>query len=758
MKKYSLIIFLLTSAFTSALAEGEIRGTVVDKTTKEPLPGVNVIVGNTGLGAATDTGGKFIITGLPSGSYSVTASFIGYKSITKPDVIVNSAKPAFINFELMETSVEIEGITVEGSYFETDPSEVISIKRFSNEEIRRAPGGFEDIVRALSVVPGVARQSAGRNDLVVRGGAPSENLYLVNGIKFPTVNHFGTQGATGGPISFINLDFVESTTFSTGGFSAKYGDKLSSVLSIDLKEGRTDRLGGKATVSASQFGLNLEGPVNDNGSFIFSLRRSYLDLIFNAAGFSFVPEYYDALGKFDFNFDNKNKISFLFTGALDRVSFNYEDGEDYYDNSRILASDQNIYAAGLTFRHLFKNGFTDLRLSRNYNSYDYRQNDSLLNPIFMNNSTEAENTLSGDIVYKPDNKTEINFGATVSLIQFDADVLFPEKFVTTFGDTLPLNSASANEEYFKSGFYLQVSRVFGDFIRVNAGVRGDYFDEIDKGFYLSPRFSFKVPVYSSLSFNFSTGMYRQFPSYIWLAAFEQNKELTAVNVNHFIGGLEYLPQEDIQLKTEVFYKDYSDYPASSIREYLVLSNTGAGFGGADNNFASFGLEPLVSGGNGYSRGIEVSAQKKSTGSGLYGLTSLTYSETYFTGLDGIERTGQYNQKWIFNLSGGYIFNEQWEVSFKFQYASGVPYTPYNNDGTQIVSAYNSARLDAIHSLDLRADRRWDFEGWNLITYIDIQNIYGRNNETSVRWNYRENKLEEDDNIGVLPSIGISIVF
>ena len=207
---------------------------------------------------------------------------------------------------MSEAVIELEGVTVSSDVFENLPTEVNSVKKFSYEEIRRSPGGFEDVVRALSVLPGVARQSAGRNDLVVRGGAPSENLYIVDGLIVPNINHFGSQGSTGGPLSFINLDFVEETTFSTGGFQANYGDKLSSVLKIDLREGRKDRLGGKALVSASQFGLNLEGPVSENSNFIFSLRRSYLDFIFNAAGFNFVPEYYDLLTKYNYNIDKSN--------------------------------------------------------------------------------------------------------------------------------------------------------------------------------------------------------------------------------------------------------------------------------------------------------------------------------------------------------------------------------------------------------------------------------------------------------------------
>lgn len=756
------IIFLLLSILflinISAQQEtGSITGKVVDKTTKEFLPGVNIIVLGSSQGTSTNLNGEFTIENLPTGIYSVRASFIGYNSITKTDVVVNTARPADLNFELTTAVIELDGVTVTSEFFNNNPTEINSITNFSYEEIRRAPGGFEDVVRALSVLPGVAKQSAGRNDLIVRGGAPSENLYLVDGFVVPNINHFGTQGATGGPLSFINLDFVNETSFSTGGFSAIYGDKLSSVLSIDLRDGRKDRIGGKGTISASQFGLNLEGPISQNSDFLFSVRRSYLDFIFNAAGFNFVPEYWDVTSKFNYSPDNKNKFSFLFVSAFDRVKFNNKTSEDIYDNSRILGSNQNQYLAGLSYRHLFNDGFYTLRLSRNFTDYDTSQKDTLFNPIFLNQSKEGENELNADLVYKLSPVSEINLGASVKNIKFAADILLPN-FITTYGDTLNITNLSTENRFTKSAFYSQFSTVLFQRLRLNAGLRLDYFDAINTKFYLSPRFSLSYKLSELTTVSASAGIYHQSPSYIWLTADARNKDLKAVNVNQFVAGFEHLLQSDMRLKLEAFYKDYKDYPASTLRRYLVLANTGAGFGGGDDNFSAFGLEHLVSEGFGYSRGIELSVQKKSSDVPYFGIMSLTYSETKFTPLDGIERFGTYDQKWIFNLSSGYIFNEKWEASIKFRLATGNPYTPYNNDGTQSVLLYNTSRFDIQHSMDIRVDRRWAFDGWALITYLDIQNIYNRENVSTIRWDYRTNEIAENSQIGILPSIGISVEF
>lgn len=757
--KLTILIFILpiTSLFSQELT-GEIYGKVVDLTTKKPLPFANVIVMGTNFGAASNDEGIYKIEKIPVNTYQIRASLIGYNSQIITDVTVQTAKPTEVNFGLITQAIELNDVTVTSDYFKNNPLEVNSVRNFSYEEIRRSPGGFEDVVRALSILPGVAQADAGRNDLVVRGGAPSENLYLVDGIEVPNINHFGTQGATGGPLSFINLDFVRETSFSTGGFPVLYGDRLSSVLRVDLRNGRSDRIGGKATISASQFGLDVEGPIlNENTTFVFSARRSYLDFIFKAAGFSFVPEYYDVLTKTDFKADNKNYFSFLFLSAFDNVKYLNDDEDKRYDNSRILGSDQIQYVAGISWRRLFDNGYLNLSLSRNYTDFDTRQNDIFLNPIFKNKSREEENNLRLDVVQKLSQNIEMNYGGTAKLIEFDADIIFPT-FVTSFGDSLPITSLNKKDNFFKGVSYLNLN--FDLFKRVitNVGVRFDYFDAISTKTYFSPRFSASYMLTTVTNLNFSTGVYYQAPSYIWLIADESNKELKDVKVNQYILGIDHRLNSDALLKVEAFYKDYSNYPTSLVRPYLVLANTGAGFAGSDDNFSSFGLEPLVSKGSGKSYGVEFSIQKKLSETPYYGILSLTYGKANFTSLDGIERPGSYDQNWIFNLSGGYKIDKSWEVSLRFRVASGRPYTPYLSNGLQEVSEYNSRRLKSIHSLDLRVDKRWFFSSWSLITYIDIQNIYNRRNLSGVRWDGKDGKLDETSSIGILPSIGVSAEF
>jgi hypothetical protein len=669
--------------------------------------------------------------------------------------MVMSGYTAEVIFELEEEAIELEDIVVKSDYFETSRLDLISTRGFNNEEIRRSPGGFEDVIRALSVFPGVAQADAGRNDLIVRGGAPSENLYLIDGYKVQNINHFGSQVAAGGPLSYINLDFVSSTTFSTGGFSVINGDKLSSTLAVDLRTGRKDRLGGKATISATQFGLNVEGPISNSSQFIFSVRRSYLDFIFKAADFSFVPEYWDIMGKADFEIDESNSLSLLVISAIDNINY-FNDTEDQrYDNSRIIGSEQLQYLAGLKYRHLIDNGFVNLSLTRNYVDYDTQQRDSLLIPLFINKSTEIENTFNAELTYKLSSKADITLGGDAKLIDFEANILLPN-YQTTFGDSLPTTALDTIETYYKGALYSNFNFVLFEKLVANLGVRGDYFNALDDKFYFSPRLSLSYLLTDITRINFSTGIYYQSPAYLWIIGDEINTRLKNMRVNQFIVGFDHYLDSDALIKVEGFYKDYSDYAVSLIRTYLTMANTGAGFG--DENYESFGLEPLTANGTGNTKGIEVSLQKKLSDTPYFGIASITYSIANYTALDNVERIGSYDQTWIVSLSGGYKISTEWEASLKFRYSTGRPYTLYNSDGTQNVVDYNSLRFPANHSLDIRVDKLWFFNSWSLITYIDIQNIYNRKNITGVRWDERTQSPEFNEAIGILPTIGISAVF
>jgi hypothetical protein len=755
-KALSLLSLLVCLTGLASGQTGTITGAVLDQVTQEPLPFANVQVLLTALGAAADENGRFIIPDVPIGTYEVRATLVGYQPATVTDVVVSAARPRDIVVRLDQITIGIGTVEVTAGYFQKSPDAVISTQRLSYEEIRRSPGGFEDVVRAISVLPGVAQAQPGRNDLVVRGGAPSENMYLVDNIEIPNINHFGTQGSGGGPLSYINLDFVRETSFSTGGFGVRHGDRLSSVLNVEMRDGRTDHVGGKATISATQFGLNLEGPIDQKSSFLFSARRSYLDFIFKLAKFSFIPEYWDFLAKASYSLDQKNSLSFLGIGAIDDVTYNNSTADDRYKNSQVLGTAQNQYVNGFSWQHLFGRGITTVTLGRTYVNYNGTQRDSLLNPIFTNKSKEGETSLRGDAVFKLDSEgiTELSFGAIIKVVKFNTTVALPG-YITPFGDTLDVRVNDLELRGSKGGMYVQVSRHLPAGFQLTAGGRMEYFSMIKRKFSFAPRASLIFEASPLTTLTVSAGIYHQSPSYVWLATNTGNQDLTPARVDQYILGAEHLVRADLRVRLEGFTKRYSKYAASVDRRYLVLSNTGAGYGGSDDGFSSFGFDNLASEGEGRSYGVELLVQKKLSEIPLYGLVSITWANSRFTALDGVERPGSFDQRFILNFSGGYRFDERWEASLKYRFATGMPYTPFNSDGTQNVAAYNSARMADGGILDLRVDRRWNFARWNLIVYVDLQNVLNNKNSGSVRWNARDRKIESEDAIGILPSLGVS---
>ena len=760
LNRFLTLSAMLALAAVSSLAQGQsplgrIIGKVTDGMTKEPIVGANVVVAGTGLGSATDIEGRFDIRRVPLGTYAVRVSTIGYLATTVTDVVVGSAKPAELLVGLMENEIKIEGVEVTAGYFTKIPDTPLSTLVQTNEEIRRLPGGLEDVARAIAILPGVAQVDGGRNDLIVRGGAPSENLFVIDNIEVPNINHFGTQGASGGPLSFINLDFVDNTSFSTGGFGARYGDKLSSVLNISLREGRKDGIGGKATISASQFGLNLEGPAGSDVNTLFSARRSYLDFIFKAAGFGFVPEYWDFLSKTSIRLGSKDQLNILAIAALDNVKYFNDTENKRFENSRVLGSDQNQIVGGVSWQHLFEKGYSTVSVGQSYVDYHFRQSDSTLVRIFSNQSLEYESSIRGDVFVHLFKSTELLTGVQAKLVDFSADI-FLRPFETRFGDSLSVD-ARFKATGFKGSAYAQLSQVFGK-SRLTVGGRFDYFDLIDK-YIFSPRVSYTVALSPATNLNWSVGRYAQAPSYIWLAANAQNRSLELIDVTQYILGVDHMLRADTRISLEGYIKTYSDYPASLVRPYLVLANTGAGFGGSEDGFSSFGLDPLVSRGSGTARGIELLVQKKLSEVPCYGTVSISYNRAEFKALDGAERPGSFDQRWIINVGGGYVFNEKWEISTKFRYATGRPYTPFDQVGFQNPAFYNEARIGANHSLDVRVDRRWSFGSWTLVTYADIQNIYNRKPATVPRYNARLGQAETNvASIGILPSIGVSAEF
>lgn len=758
MKRLVIILSVLLWLGSDAIGAevGVITGKVYSSSTKQPIPGVTVRVIGTKLGAISNKEGRFEVKNVPVGMQAVQFTNVAYQKYVKSDLYVSGVKPLFFEVELVDKVSRTEKIEVRASYFTKRIESSTSTQSLNAEDIRRAPGVQEDVVRATALLPGVNVTSAGRNDLIVRGGAPFENLFVVDGIEVQNINHFGSQGSTGGPLSIINIDFVDNVDFSSGGFGVKYGDKTASITNISLRNGNEEQFGGKLNLSATGFGLNLEGPISDQGSYLFSARRSYLDFIFDAAGFSFVPQYWDFQGKVNYRLNSKNSISFVAISALNDVKLNNDDLDNRYDNSRVAVPEQIQVFSGLTWKHLFESGFSTITIGQSYVDFLTFQNDSNLVEIFRNDSRESELILKADVDLKLNEKFDFAFGNQTKYgLDQSYDVLIPGNIrLDNNGIERPLDIDSSFSTI-KNATYANLNSKLGAH-RLSVGLRMDYFNFTEDNLFLSPRASFTFYLNEKSSFVLSAGRYYQSPSYIWLMGAPE-QELNPIRADQMVVAYEHTPMEDLKVQLEVYGKLYNNYPARIYRPQSVLAP-----GGFDDISLDipFGLEPLSNEGEGRAYGVELFIQKKLSEIPVYGLLSLTLAKSEFKSIEGIYRPSKYDSRFIANLALGWRINPDWEISGKFRLATGVPTTNFTSDGKIDYENYNEGeRLPVYHSMDVRVDRRWTFSGLALITYIDVQNVYNRKNISGIDWNFRENKQEfNESSIGVLPSIGINLEF
>ena len=740
---------------------GIITGRVFHSGTSNVIPSANIIILGSTLGASADTEGRFIIQNIPPGSYEVRASGIGFAHAIQRGIIVKSDEKTELTFSLSEQSVQLGEVVTTGDQVSAFADQPPGTRYLSYKEIQNTAGGFEDVIRTVAIMPGVMQSRFDRNDLSVRGGAASENLFLVDGIEIANINHFGAQGSGGGSVSFIDLDFIESTNFSSGGFGVFYGDRMSSVLSIGLRDGRSDRLRCLASLSATQAGLNFEGPLGSTGSYEFSVRRSYLDPLFKLNGFSYAPYYYDFLAKAAYRLGIYDKLEFLCVGALDRMTPFNDTQEERTKNNHVIFSDQTKITGGCTWRHGFDLGFLSVSGWHTSADIQYHQTGDWENPELLNSSYEGETALKGDATLQILHSTECSLGAGVLTARLKSNLsvdAFNSGFIESDREIMiPALHERNDTSGYKFHAYIQIAQTIDPFV-LTAGARWDYFSMIDNNSVLSPRASVKVYLLRTTAVTLSAGRFYQSPSYIWILGNSYNHSLTYLAADHYAARIDHEFQSDIKMSIEGYVKKYDHYPLSLTQPFMVMVNSNPELQSINEAYESFGLDYLQSSGTGQARGIEFFLQKQFSETPLYGRLSVSLSEASFTALDGISRPGSNDQRWKVSLSAGYIYNEEWEFNATFRYSTGRPYTPFTDGWSRSGTSYNSVRTGANHSLDIRVNRRWVMTSWVLHTYVDIQNVYNKKPSEPPYWDQQTNQITEQKMLGIIPSIGITAEF
>ena len=759
--KYLLLLLLLIAPaviFSQKSYDGIIRGTIIDAETQSPVEDAVIEILNTGDKTTADINGNFFFQNLKYDSYQIKISGSGYDPLIKSDLIVYASKPLELIIKLNSKGIITDQIDVEANYFQKSSDVNISSLNLDFEEIRRAPGATEDISRMIQTIPGVSIGNDQRNDIIVRGGSPAENLILIDGIEIPNINHFGTDGSTSGAIGFINVKFIQETGILTGGFPSTFGDKLSSVIDINFREGSKKKFYSDINLSIAGFGGIFEGPLSEKGSYMFSVRRSYLELIKNSIRLSSVPNYWDFNLKADYEISPKDKITLIGLLGLDKIDFSEESAENNpYGNSK---DNQNTLAAGINYRRLFKKGFIQTVLSDSYTDNYIVQIDGQTALIkFENKANNNEVILKSDLNYQLSSNLSMNTGIGGKYAGIE-NYLFLKGDTNAAGfvfDTINADSKFNTVKLF--GHVNLTSKFLKDRLVVNTGVRLDYFDYIRLKTYFSPRIGASYKITPVTSLNAAAGIYYQSPEYIWLSSHPDNKNLNSIRSDHYILGLDHFFSGDLKATVELYYKYYKDYPVwKDIPTYILID------GGTE--FGPNIVGEAVSAGTGYVKGIDVSLQKKlSSQKGLYGIINYSYINTGFTALAGGEKPGAFDPGHQFTLIAGYQFSSGWLAGFKFKYTGGRPYTPLDYDASKRVNRavyatddFNSARYPYYMRIDLRVDKKFDFSKASLVGYIELQNLFDRENIYSYFWNEDNKKPGTIYQWAFFPVGGISIQF
>ena len=738
IRRISFFILLCCLCWNIFAAEYQIKGVVIDKSTRQPLEFVNVLVVGLGIGASTDANGNFLITQVPPGIYRLQASFLGYKTELTPEYRVNHVTP-YVQIELEEENASLNEVVVTASPFQKVPESPVSLRVIGLQEIEKAPGANRDISKVVQNYPGVAFSPIGyRNDLIVRGGGPSENRFYLDGVEIPNINHFSTQGASGGPVGLIDADLIRSVKFYSGAFPGDKGNALSSVLDFSLRDGDMERNSLKATLGASEVSLSSNGHIGNKTSYLVSVRQSYLQALFKILGLPFLPAYTDASFKIKTRFDSHNELTLLGLGGIDRMKLNLGiEGEDAeYMLSYLPEINQETYTVGGVYRHYSQRHVQSIVLSQSYlnnRNVKYRDNDESseenltlrLGSIEQETKLRMENTSSWS-VWKVKAGFDLNYSRYKS-----------NEYRKVFANALREYDYHTDLSLWRWGMFASVDYAAPDkSFTASMGVRTDgnnYSDKMKELWrQLSPRLSVSYRLIEGLTLSGHVGLYYQLPSYTALGFKGEegeyvNRHLDYISVSQESLGLSWTPNENMELSVEGFYKLYGHMPFS-LSDQIPLSCKG-------NDYGTIGNEALSSEAKGRSYGVELMFKWLLTQK-LNLSSSLTIFKSEFKdGEQGSYVPSAWDNRFILNMSGTYNFPKHWSLGAKVSCIGGSPYTPYDVEKSSLVEAwnvqgrayydysrYNQERLPVFGQLDVRVDKTFYLKKCMLGFYLDIQNI------------------------------------
>ncbi len=797
LRKLTLFTFLLFSAhyvLCQPLIQ-TVSGKVVERESKLPLPGVNVVLIDTlgTLGAVTDVNGNFTLRNVPVGRRSFRFSYIGYKEATLNNILVTSGKELVLNMELEESVESLQEIVIQASPNGEPLNDMalVSVRAFTVEETDRYAGSRGDPARMASNFAGVQGADDSRNDIVIRGNSPQGVLWQLEGVNIPNPNHFAIPGTAGGPVSIINNKILANSDFYTGAFPAEYGNSIAGVFDLKMRNGnsRQHEFSGQLGFLGTE--LFAEGPLSKkhSASYLFNYRYSTLSLFSSLGidiGTSAIPSYQDMAFRLHFPMKSGGSLSAFGIGGASDIDILISEQE---------APERNIYGSNDRDQYFgTKMGVTGLSYTK---------------PLGANTLVKATLAASADvqdaqhfIVYRHVNaegKYEVDslpqvLGYEFNQQKYSAILTFYQKLNArnslmygSNNDLYAFNFDDSTRIFYEDDPryyqfvrrwnyretalllqpYVQWKHKFTDRLNAVAGLHSQYFS-LSKSFSpAEPRIGLSWQPGEGQSINAGAGLHSQLqPTYMYFYSLQDaspstrphNLEMDFTKSIHYVLSYSKMLTQQIRLKTEVYYQHLYNIPIEKKSSSFSLINSGAGF-------SRFFADTLVNEGKGKNYGIEFTLERGFSGGYFFMLTSSLF-ESKYRGSDGVLRDTDFNGNYAVNG----LFTKEWTtgkdnllgIGTKLTTAGGRRYGPPDPVASErekevvfLDAERNTLQFPAYFRADLRLSYRINRPTLSHEIALDLVNVLGTQNVLKLTWAPDEtdpaaNPIRREYQLGFLP--------
>jgi len=747
------LLFITTSIlFGQEELRQTIKGAIIDKDAEYPLIGVNVLLVNDSLdiGTTTDLDGNFKLKNIPIGRQALQLSYIGYKTLTLPNILVRSGKEIALSIQMEEEINTLNEVVVtsrQNKSKSVNEMATISARSLTMEEANRYAGSLGDIARMAQNFAGVSGASDDRNDIIVRGNSPISVLWRIEGVDVPSPNHWASLGTTGGPVSMLNNNNMRNSDFLTGAFPAEYGNATGAVFDLNLRNGNSEKFEYLFQIGFNGFEGGIEGPlgIGKNASFWINYRYSVLGLV-SLLGVDFgtgaaIPEYQDLNFKVNIPTEKAGRFSVWGLGGLSNITF--EDGTDednlYSDGDGSFSSNGDTRMIGATHLYFFDEN-TSSKLSLSYSSVNVLNtadeirdlNEQTFTRFFSSNNRQNKFGINWTLNKKIDSQNRLKAGIVYDRYDINVrdSVLFADNFWFSeldFTGDASLVRAFAQWQY-----------KVNDKLSIVGGIHGARFG-LNNATSIEPRLSFSYEASDKNTFGLGYGRHSQLqpiPIYFQkereatTAENSANQDLDFIRSNHFIASWDHNLSQSTRFKLEAYYQSLSGLATDPKDGDFSMVNLGADFGFPTR-------AGLTNNGLGSNYGVELTLERF-LNNGFYYLLTTSLFDSKYKGFDGIERNTFFNSNYVANILAGKEIsiskNRTLTFDIRFTYAGGRRFTPIDlaasileDETIRSDSRIYEERYPNYIRPDIKIGMRRNKKKYSSIFFIDFQNFINRNN-------------------------------